>query len=157
MSINKNHSQKNMNNKELKNLLKKSSLSITNPRIQILKILANINQPISIENIAEISKNSIAISTIYRVIADFLDSNIVKTFNSPDQKLLVELSTTNTLHHHHLYCESCEQAFDINLDSEMEIMIEKFIPIIEQIYKIKVTDHSFEIYGTCNGKGHLKI
>jgi Fur family ferric uptake transcriptional regulator len=145
-----------MNNKEIRSLLKKSGLSITNPRTQILKILADINQPVSIEDIAEISKNSIAVSTIYRVIADLLDSKIVKTFNSPDQKVLVELSTTNTSHHHHLYCESCEQAFDIDLDSDMEIMIEKFIDSLKRTHNINVSDHSFEIYGTCNNKGHHK-
>ena len=69
-----------MNNVEIKSLLKNSGLSITNPRIQILQILADINQPIAIEDIAEISKNSLAVSTIYRVIADLLDSKIVKTF-----------------------------------------------------------------------------
>ena len=44
-----------MNNVEIKSLLKNSGLSITNPRIQILQILADINQPIAIEDIAKIS------------------------------------------------------------------------------------------------------
>ena len=143
-----------MNNVEIKSLLKNSGLSITNPRIQILQILADINQPIAIEDIAEISKNSLAVSTIYRVIADLLDSKIVKTFNSPDQKLLVELTTTKTSHHHHLYCESCEKVFDIDLDSDMEIMIEKFIIDLKKRHDIQINDHSFEIYGACNNTGH---
>ena len=145
-----------MNSQEIKSLLKKSGLSITNPRTQIIQILADINQPIAIEDIAATSKNILAVSTIYRVIADLLDSNIVKTFNSPDQKLLVELSTTKTSHHHHLYCETCEKVFDIDLDSDMEIMIEKFIVDLKNRQNIQISDHSFEIYGTCNDKGHHK-
>jgi Fur family ferric uptake transcriptional regulator len=145
-----------MNNKEIKRLLKKTGLSVTSPRTQILQILADINQPIAIESIAETSKNVLAVSTIYRVIADLLDSKIVKTFNSPDQKLLVELSSTNTSHHHHLYCESCERAFDIDLNSKMEIMIETFIADLENKHKIQISEHSFEIYGTCNNTGQHK-
>jgi Fur family ferric uptake transcriptional regulator len=143
-----------MNSQEIKSLLKTSGLSVTNPRTQIIQILADINQPIAIEDIANFSKHVLAVSTIYRVIADLLDSNIVKTFTSPDQKLLVELSTTKTTHHHHLYCQSCEKVFDIDLDSDMEIMIENFIAGLKDRHNIQISDHSFEIYGTCNNKGH---
>jgi len=143
-----------MNSQEIKNLLKTSGLSVTNPRTQIIQILADINQPIAIEDIANFSKHVLAVSTIYRVIADLLDSNIVKTFTSPDQKLLVELSTTKTSHHHHLYCESCEKVFDIDLDSDMEIMIETFIAGLKARHNIQISDHSFEIYGSCNNEGN---
>ena len=120
------------------------------------KILSEIKQPIAIEDIAEISKNSLAVSTIYRVIADLLDSKIVKTFNSPDQKLLVELSLDESNHHHHLFCESCNIMLDIDFQSDLEKMIDNVISKIEDNFQINITGHSFEIYGDCKKPGQHK-
>ena len=138
----------------LRQLLKQNGLSVTIPRLKILTILDQTNGPLSVENIVRESENAVALSTVYRVVADLLDANIVNTFSSPEQKLLVELSTVKTAHHHHLYCESCEKVFDISLAANMELMIEKVINEIKKAHNLQIKDHSFEIYGTCNNVGN---
>ena len=137
-------------------LLKRNGLFVTNPRLQVLNVLSQENGPISIENIASRSENGLALSTLYRVVADLLDVNLVKTFSAPDQKLMVELSDDQNEHHHHLYCESCEKVFDIDLDDELEVMINNLINKISETHGIEITEHSFEMYGQCNTPGkHL--
>ena len=69
---------------------------------------------------------------------------------------MVELSDDQDEHHHHLYCESCEKVFDIDLDNELEVMITSLIEKIGETHGIEITDHSFEMYGQCNTPGkHL--
>ena len=137
-------------------LLKRNGLFVTNPRLQVLNVLSQENGPISIEDIASRSENGLALSTLYRVVADLLDVNLVKTFSAPDQKLMVELSDDQNEHHHHLYCESCEKVFDIDLDDELEVMINNLINKISETHGIEITEHSFEMYGQCNTPGkHL--
>jgi len=144
-----------MNKENLIQKLKKSGLSNTNPRLEVLKILNNVDGPLSIENIIQNSKKRIAISTLYRVIADLLDAKLIKTFSSPDQKLLIEMTENENTnkHHHHLYCKSCEKVFDINLDNSIETMIEKLVNKISQTHQIEINEHSFEMYGSCNNAG----
>tara|TARA_Y100000590_G_C15733339_1_gene1017816 strand:- start:3725 stop:4162 length:438 start_codon:yes stop_codon:yes gene_type:complete len=145
-----------MDRESLTLLLKRNGLFVTNPRLQVLDILSEENGPISIENIVSRSENGLALSTLYRVVADLLDVKLVKTFSAPDQKLMVELSDDQDEHHHHLYCESCEKVFDIDLDNELEVMITSLIEKIGETHGIEITDHSFEMYGQCNTPGkHL--
>ena len=145
-----------MDRESLTFLLKRNGLFVTNPRLQVLDILSEENGPISIENIVSRSENGLALSTLYRVVADLLDVKLVKTFSAPDQKLMVELSDDQDEHHHHLYCESCEKVFDIDLDNELEVMITSLIEKIGETHGIEITDHSFEMYGQCNTPGkHL--
>lgn len=145
-----------MDRESLTLLLKRNGLFVTNPRLQVLDILSEENGPISIENIVSRSENGLALSTLYRVVADLLDVKLVKTFSAPDQKLMVELSDDQDEHHHHLYCESCEKVFDIDLDNELELMITSLIEKIGETHGIEITDHSFEMYGQCNTPGkHL--
>ena len=92
-----------MDRESLTLLLKRNGLFVTNPRLQVLDILSEENGPISIENIVSRSENGLALSTLYRVVADLLDVKLVKTFSAPDQKLMVELSDDQDEHHHHLY------------------------------------------------------
>jgi Fe2+ or Zn2+ uptake regulation protein len=144
-----------MDKENLIQKIKKSGLSNTNPRLEVLKILNNVNGPLSIENIIRNSKKRIAISTLYRVIADLLDAKLIKTFSSPDQKLLIEMTENENTneHHHHLYCKSCEKVFDINLDNKVEAIIEKLVNQISQTHQIEINEHSFEMYGSCNNEG----
>lgn len=147
-----------MSKEDLSQLLRRNGLFVTNPRLQVLKVLTEGDGPLSIDNIVQISEKDLALSTLYRVVADLLDAKLVKTFSSPDQKLMVELSDELNRHHHHLYCESCEKMFDIDLDSDLEVMIDHLVNKIGKTYGIEISEHSFEMYGRCHthGKNHNK-
>ena len=146
-----------MGNEVLTKLLKRKGLFVTSPRLEVLDVLTKGNGPLSIENIALLSSKGLAISTLYRVVADLLDAQLVQTFSSPDQKLMVELSGDRDEHHHHLYCESCEKVFDIDLDSELEAQIKALITKIGKSHEIEITEHSFEMYGHCKDRGKHRV
>ena len=147
-----------MSKEDLSQLLRRNGLFVTNPRLQVLKVLTEGDGPLSIDNIVQISEKDLALSTLYRVVADLLDAKLVKTFSSPDQKRMVELSDELNRHHHHLYCESCEKMFDIDLDADLEAMIDHLVTKIGKTYGIEISEHSFEMYGHCHthGKNHDK-
>ena len=142
-----------MKKEELGSILKRHGLFVTNSRLQVLGVLTENEGPLSIENITQRAGKELAISTLYRVVADLLDASLVKTFSSPDHKLMVELSDEPNEHHHHLYCESCQRVLDIDLDPELEQMISGVIAKIGETHSIEITEHSFEIYGRCDNPG----
>ena len=137
-------------NKSTKSILRIKNLSATKPRIQVLDVLFKHNAPMSIDEIITETKGSVAVSSAYRVIADLMDVDIVNTFQSPENKLLVELKSNDASHHHHLYCSSCKKATDIELDASLEANIKQLIDKISKKNNITITDHSFELYGTCD-------
>lgn len=142
-----------MKKEELTSILKRHGLFVTNSRLQVLSVLTEHEGPLSIENITQRASRELAMSTLYRVVADLLDAKLVRTFSSPDHKLMVELSDEPNEHHHHLYCESCQRVLDIDLDPELEKMISGVITKIEETHSIEITEHSFEIYGRCSDPG----
>ena len=133
-----------------KSILRTNNLSATKPRIQVLDVLFKHNAPMSIDEIITETKGNVAVSSAYRVIADLMDVDIVNTFQSPENKLLVELKSNDSSHHHHLYCSSCKKATDIELDASLEANIKQLIDKISKKNNITITDHSFELYGTCD-------
>jgi Fur family ferric uptake transcriptional regulator len=146
-----------MNTDYARTLLKQHGLTITEPRVFVLSLLRKFDTPMSINDIMEKSKHNIALSTLYRVLADLSHAKIVTTFSSPNQKLLVELLDEEREHHHHLYCESCEKVFDVSLGEELEGMIEKLISKIGETHQIDIQEHSFEMYGSCNNTGQHSL
>ena len=137
-------------------ILRLNNLSATKPRMQVLDVLHKHNSPMSVDDIISETKDNIAVSSAYRVIADLMDVNLVNTFQSPDNTLLVELSQDDAIHHHHLYCASCKKATDIELDATLEANIKQLIDKISKKNNITITDHSFELYGTCDSAVHQK-
>jgi Fe2+ or Zn2+ uptake regulation protein len=144
----------NMKNNNINNLLKSNGFSVTKPRVQIIKILQNSNSPIGIDAIINKTDGKIAISSAYRIIADLLDADLINAFQSPENKLLVELIQNNTKHHHHLYCQSCKKVLDIDIDEKLEKNIDSLIRKISKQNNIEITNHSFELFGKCNDKSH---
>ena len=142
-----------MNKEELTSILKRHGLFVTNARLQVLAVLTQNEGPLSIDNITQLASRELAMSTLYRVVADLLDAKLVRTFSSPDQKLMVELSDEPNHHHHHLYCESCQRVLDIDLDPELEKMIADVVIKVSETHSIEITDHSFDIYGRCSNPG----
>ena len=146
-----------MDTDHVRTLLKQRGITVTEPRVLVLSLLMKWDTPLSVNDIMEKSKHNIALSTLYRVLADLSSAKIITTFSSPNQKLLVELLGEETEHHHHLYCESCEKVFDVSLGEELEEMIERLISKIGETHQIDIREHSFEMYGSCNNTGQHSL
>jgi Fur family transcriptional regulator, ferric uptake regulator len=131
-----------MTNRELK----KAGLKKTLPRKKILAILEkSANQHLSAEDIYQILRDQhedIGLATIYRVLAQFEISGLVKRRNFEGGSAVFELDQGE--HHDHFVCLACGQVVEFS-----DALIEKQQLIIANKFGFKTEDHKLIIYGTC--------
>ena len=73
-----------MDTDHVRTLLKQRGITVTEPRVLVLSLLMKWDTPLSVNDIMEKSKHSIALSTLYRVLADLSSAKIIATFSSPN-------------------------------------------------------------------------
>tara|TARA_Y100000590_G_scaffold297561_1_gene335357 strand:+ start:2059 stop:2499 length:441 start_codon:yes stop_codon:yes gene_type:complete len=136
--------------KQSRNLLNSKKASITNPRLVVLGLLLQEGRPLTIEQLLKLSKGKLAQSTLYRVINDLREFDLITEFTTPENTIVVELNTEDSNHHHHIFCEKCGRIIDIELDSQLEDDIEKEVSNIEGRYSLSIRGHSLELIGICD-------
>lgn len=131
-----------MNNSDLK----KAGLKITLPRLKILQILENArDHHLSAEDIYKIlieAGEDIGLATVYRVLTQFEEANLVIRHNFTEGHSVFELDSG--AHHDHLVCVKCGHVEEF-IDSE----IEKRQQQVAEQAGFSITDHSLNIYGIC--------
>ena len=132
-----------------KQILSEHSVSITNPRILVLEELLEIKSPITVDDLQKKLKNKVAKSTLYRVLNDLKNINILNEFTSPDNTVVVELVLEGDQHHHHLFCSDCGEIIDIELSKNFESLLDKEIKKIEKKFNFIIEDHRVEMFGQC--------
>ena len=124
-------------------LIKEKSLSVTEPRKNILAFLLKNHGPFSMEEIHDgLGKKACDLATVYRSIVQFENSNLVERRYLGDEVLRYEYKDT-VHHHHHIVCRICKSV------SQMKYC---FISEIEQMIRDKgYSDiaHSLEFFGVC--------
>jgi len=95
--------------------------------------------PISASDI--LSKVRANKTTIYREIASFVSSGIVKEIDFGDGVKRYESSRRN--HHHHLICNSCKKVDDIAIDEDY------LLKGIGRNTGFRIQSHSLEFFGLC--------
>ncbi len=128
-----------------KQLLKSKGLKITPKRTAILEILNSAKNPVDVEYIKEsMKKKHLKIDdvTIYRIIDNFLNTQLVRKYDFLEGKFRYEFALRN--HHHHAICQKCGTIEDIQND-----YLEKTITSLATKKKFTTTDHAFELYGLC--------
>tara|TARA_B110000014_G_C20089818_1_gene570421 strand:- start:741 stop:1226 length:486 start_codon:yes stop_codon:yes gene_type:complete len=132
-----------------KQILSDYKVSITNPRILVLEALMASKNPITIDELQSLLKESVAKSTLYRVLNDLKKIKILHEFTSPENVTVVELLLEDHTHHHHLFCSDCGEIIDIELSHEFEELLNKEIKKIEQNFNFEIKDHRVEMFGVC--------
>lgn len=132
-----------------KQILSDYKVSITNPRILVLEALMESKNPITIDELQSLLKESVAKSTLYRVLNDLKKIKILHEFTSPENVTVVELLLEDHTHHHHLFCSDCGEIIDIELSHEFEELLNKEIKKIEQNFNFEIKDHRVEMFGVC--------
>jgi Fur family ferric uptake transcriptional regulator len=132
-----------------RSLLNSKNASITNPRLVVLDILLKEQRPLTIDQLLRISQGTIAQSTLYRVINDLREFELVSEFTTPENNMVVELNTTDSGHHHHLFCSQCGSITDIELNNDLELELETEARQIEKAYDFLIESHSLELFGLC--------
>ncbi|OOF37949.1 transcriptional repressor [Rodentibacter mrazii] len=128
-------------------LLKKAGLKITEPRLTILALMQNHkNEHFSAEDVYKIlleQHSDIGLATVYRVLNQFDEANILIRHNFEGNKSVFELAPTE--HHDHIICEDCGKVFEFS-----DNLIEQRQKEISEQYGIKLKAHSLYLYGKCS-------
>ena len=135
--------------KSSREILSDNNISITNPRIIVLEQLLKYKKPISVDSLLSSLNNQVAKSTLYRVLNDLKDINILHEFSTPDNQNVVELILEDHPHHHHLFCSDCGEIIDVEMATEFENRLLKEIKRIEKKFNFVIEDHRLELFGKC--------
>jgi len=135
--------------KDSKKILSEHKVSITNPRILVLEALLDNKNPLTIDELQSKLKNKVAKSTLYRVLNDLKNINILNEFTDPNNATVVELLLEEDSHHHHLFCSDCGEIIDIKMGDEFEKTLSKEIKRIEKKFNFSIEDHRLELFGKC--------
>ena len=130
-------------------ILTDRNVSITNPRILVLEELLGTKNPITVDELLSKLENKVAKSTLYRVLNDLKNINILNEFSTPDNQTVVELILEDHTHHHHLFCSDCGEIIDVEMAKEFENKLSKEIKRIEKEFNFIIEDHRLELFGKC--------
>ena len=126
--------------------LKEAGLKVTLPRIKILQILENSEvRHLSAEDVYKnLLENGdvIGLATVYRVLTQFEDAQLVKRHNFEGGHSVFEVSTGE--HHDHIVCVRCgkvEEFTDEKIESRQKLIARKL--------GFELTYHNLNMYGLC--------
>lgn len=127
-------------------LLKKAGLKITEPRLTILALMQqNKTQHFSAEDVYKLlleQGDEIGLATVYRVLNQFDEANILIRHNFEGNKSVFELAPSE--HHDHIICVDCGKVFEFK-----DEVIEKRQQEISQQHGIQLENHNLYLYGKC--------
>lgn len=129
-------------------LLKKVGLKVTEPRLTILALMQDTRdqlQHFSAEDVYKLlleKGSDIGLATVYRVLNQFEEVNILTRHNFDANKAVFELNYNH--HHDHIICTNCGKILEFK-DPEIERRQEE----ICKEYGIKLESHSLYLYGRC--------
>ena len=131
-------------------LLIDKKIPVTAPRILLLEILIKNKGPLKVEDVILKSKGKLAISSLYRIINDLKNSNLINEFQTLENTKVIEIiQNPDNEHHHHIFCESCNEILDFVLDQNLEKSLEKEILKIEKRHDLSVLSHRLELVMLC--------
>lgn len=134
-------------------LLKKVGLKITEPRLKILSLMQR--TPVQHFSAEDVYKwlleedEEIGLATVYRVLNQFDEANILIRHNFEGNKSVFELAPQE--HHDHIICMDCGKVFEFNDD-----LIERRQKEISEQHGIKLLSHSLYLYGRCADINHCE-
>lgn len=130
-------------------LLKSVGLKVTEPRLTILQLMQDSReemQHFSAEDIYKLlleRESEIGLATVYRVLNQFEEVNILTRHNFDANKAVYELNFNHQ--HDHIICTDCGKIFEFS-DPEIERRQRE----ISQKHGMELTTHSLYLYGKCS-------
>lgn len=126
---------------QLKKRLKEAEVKATPARLEIIKKLASVRKPVSVDQLAKLAP-SVDLATVYRAVNALTECGILKKVNLQSGQAFFELSGG---HHHHLVCSNCGSVRDFGGCgvSGLERKIRK------TGFFSKLNGHSLEFFGIC--------
>lgn len=126
--------------------LRQAGLKTTLPRLRVLSILESSKvRHLSAEDIYRelLSEDeSIGLATVYRVLTQFVDADLVIRHNFEGDRAVFELNDED--HHDHMVCMGCGKVIEF-----IDPMIEKLQQKVADDHAFVIQDHALTLYGMC--------
>lgn len=123
--------------------LKKAGLKITLPRVKILQILENSDDPhMSAEDVYKAlmeAEEEVGLATVYRVLTQFEQAGLVMRHNFEGGHSVFELDRGE--HHDHMVCLQSGKVLEFHSEE-----IEKLQKQIAEDHGYKLVEHSLVLY-----------
>lgn len=128
----------------LQTLLKNNKYRITPQRICVYKKLTPMPQTVEeIYTALTLTKSSIDIASVYRILTLFATLSIVHAVYFGDGKERYELHDPSN-HHHHVMCTTCGIITDVSLEDSKKLELEA-----ARKSNYQITSHLLEFFGIC--------
>lgn len=136
-------SDKDFTLEEFKLILSSLSQRITEPRLDILGILKENHNPLTISEIHSKLKNKKTdLATVYRTINLFAELRVVNEIDFKDEFKRYEL-IYDRHHHHHIVCRKCK-----NVENVETCVLDDLENLLKKKGYSEIT-HSLEFFGIC--------
>jgi len=122
-------------------LLKQHKLSVTQHRKTILKTLAGINHPVTIDELSKKIQTGMNQTTLYRSLRALVDVGLIYQTDFHEGVSYYEFQGEH--HHHHITCTKCKNRESVDL------CFQKDIAKIADKKSFTITNHIFELFGVC--------
>lgn len=130
--------------KDFKQLLNEKGLKATAARLAVLGAFSGKCAPMSAEDVhAKIKRKGFDAVTVYRTLASFEKSGIVRTVDLRKEAACFELADG---HHHHIVCTNCGLVEEF--ESAASERLARHIAQNAKDFK-SILEHSFELFGLC--------
>ncbi len=136
---------------QLRSLLRKAGMKITNGHLEILSIILKSKKPISSQDIIDSVGKQLDPATIYRCITKLKNSGIIRQIDLRQNHAHYEFF--DMAHHHHIICVDCGKIEDIK-DCHLETVHQQILEQTKQFTQVR--HHSLEFYGLCKKCGAKK-
>lgn len=124
--------------------LRAAGMRQTPQREAILRVLAQSEKPLSVEEISSrMAENRSGLPTIYRNLERFVAEGWVENILGADQTMRFVRCRSKS-HHHHLQCEHCGRAVEV-----AGCGIESLSGALESQSGFRITRHQLMFYGVC--------
>ena len=119
---------------QIKNIIKKSKLTITKNRKKVLSILLNSEKPLSLKEI-RLLISDIDRVTLFRILSVFEEKKIIHTINLESNKKLYalcyeECDVTQSEHRHkhiHFQCDKCNDVSCLSINESPKVSVPNYI------------------------------
>jgi Fe2+ or Zn2+ uptake regulation protein len=115
----------------------------------VIEKLIRANGPRTAEEISNLLKSAVPLSSLYRTLSVLSSNGILQRFHDGTGVARYELAEWLTGHHHHLTCTNCGSTQDIDFDGDAEKAVSRIAADAGQRTGFEVTDHRLDLEGLC--------
>lgn len=131
--------------------LHESGIRYTGGRRAVVTTIQMATGPRTAAELANAATGDLPVSSLYRSLAIFGETGILKKHHGSDGIARYELAEWLTGHHHHVVCVACGAIEDVDVPDAAERALHDIASSLGAQAGFRVLDHVLEVEGVCLG------